>query len=105
MTLVGVAAASSLRNRMDTWDANTVCSQSMEALAYITFSHGERHLQEANLNMSQVQQSIAREVVGIHPEVGAVYDGRIVVDGINIRYRAYGLTDNLINVEICYPIR
>lgn len=69
----------------------------------ITIGHGGRHLKGTNLSVDKVNSTIANEISKIPPGAGKAYKGQIYVDGILIEYRAFGVTDDIINVGTYYP--
>jgi hypothetical protein len=70
----------------------------------INFGHGARHLEGTELNVTEVNQSIANEVSKIHPGMGQLYKGQISINGITIEYTAFGVSEGIINIGTYYPI-
>lgn len=65
----------------------------------VTFGHGGRHPEGAELTTAQVNQTIANNVVTRNLEVGQfIPDGNVVVSGYEVAYTAKKLTRALINV-------
>jgi len=66
----------------------------------VTFGHGGRHV--TGVDISSVEQTIANKVPKLG--VGERYTGTVNVNGINIEYRAYGVSEGVTNVGTYYPL-
>ena len=56
----------------------------------VNFGHGGRHLEGTGLNANRVNQAIANEVSLKHPGTGQFYSGKVVVDGVTIKFKYSG---------------
>lgn len=71
----------------------------------ITFGHGARHLAGTDLCPSDVEQTIAGHIAPIMPfsTPGAPYSGIVNVNGVNLQYRAYPLSNGITHVGTYFP--
>ena len=70
----------------------------------VTFGHGGRHLEGTNLDVQDVNQALAEDVVSKDMKVGEFSKGQIEVDGHTIEYTSYRISEDTINVGTYYPI-
>ena len=68
----------------------------------VEFSHGGRHLEGTGLNMNQVNQAIANDVVNRPPTNGVVGHGTVNVGGVDIYYNYFARSKDLINIGTYY---
>ena len=64
----------------------------------VTFGHGGRHLAKYNLNMFDVNEAAAKNVITQSISVGQTREFTIVVDGQTVLYKAHRLAYNKINI-------
>ncbi len=70
--------------------------------ANVEFSHGGRHLEGTGLNMNQVNQAIANDVVNRPPTNGVVGHGTVSVSGVDIYYGYFTRSDDVISIGTYY---
>lgn len=69
---------------------------------HVEFGHGGRHLEGTGLNIGQVNQAIANDVVNRPSTSGIVGHGIVNVGGIDIYYNYYTRSKDLINIGTYY---
>jgi hypothetical protein len=70
----------------------------------VTFGHGARHLEGTNLDINTVNKALAADISKAQIGVGQSRTGQIVVNGVTVEYKAYGVKDGVVNIGTYYPI-
>lgn len=66
--------------------------------------HGGRLLEGTGLNLENVNSELADVVSKLNLKKGQFYKGRVNIDGINIEFTSYGVSDSITNIGTYYPI-
>ena len=69
----------------------------------IIFGHGGRHLEGTGLNLENVNNKLAGVVSKLNLKEGQFYKGIVNIDGINIEFTSYGVSDFVTNIGTYYP--
>ena len=68
----------------------------------ITFGHGGRHLEGTKLNISEVNKTIAEDILTKNIKLGQFYKGQITIQGNIIEYTSFGVGEKTINIGTYY---